>query len=756
MNCRNAVWKAFSLWCWTVCSSPGADLSFHADNVSHRFDGLGVQIWAGDESVRTLLTSLNIRYVRLEATPNWADIADAPPSDGLRSSFDQYAAAHYGTARLNAMQSTCSMLSQLGIASVFVQFHYPRAWRTVLGRLKPEHHQDAALLWGAQLAYLRSYGIQPAYIELFNEPEGTWNCRVPPEQYNDVLKRVRQELDVRGMEQIQIVGPGLAYLDHDGGGMQWIGALDEAAVASLEAFSTHAWDETFYQGCEPKLLRQKWQPFFSAVRLKDETGMKPIFITEYMSGSSTFHGISYPSPASNYTFSASDTVPFAIRVFENTLSLLNGGASALLLWEASDQSWSDSGWGLQRRSAEGSVKRPAYYALKVLADLVPPGSEVLAAAPQEEEGIYCAALKHASGLVLAAVNGTDFVQSKTVRLDSSRRKELVCAFSYSAEGIGNGESCFALTEPNEILLTLPSDTALGLAFEFSDNPPQKVLEWKFEGTLKDSSGWGNHATKTLGGFGFGRGRFGQALVLDGTDLLIELTGGVNLPLGAAEDWSMNLWVCPEHNLSVGGDYHALALAAFGANSWSKNGNGRSIGNWGWGKGISFYSTTMIPTYSNVPYDAGVWQMITLTYSHDLWQEQGASTAGEALKIYKNGTRIASFNPQGRYYTGGFRTADNLVSILPTIPDQAPLRFVGKLDEFTIWKGVLPPAQILGMASRQFPPGDLSADSAVNLADLEVLSGFWLQEGPDCIADLNNDGIVNLADFAVWSVQVKSP
>jgi len=219
---------------------------------------------------------------------------------------------------------------------------------------------------------------------------------------------------------------------------------------------------------------------------------------------------------------------------------------------------------------------------------------------------------------------------------------------------------------------------------------------------------------------------------------------------------MNLWVCPEHNLSAGGDYHALALAAFGTNSWSKNGNGRSIGNWGWGKGISFYSTTMIPTYSNVPYDAGAWQMITLTYSHDLWQEQGASTAGEALKIYKNGTRIASFNPQGRYYTGGFRTADNLVSILPTIPDQAPLRFVGKLDEFTIWKGALQPAQILAMASRQLPSGDLSADGAVNLADLEVLSGFWLQEEPDCIADLNKDGIVNLADFAVWSMWVKNP
>lgn len=110
----------------------------------------------------------------------------------------------------------------------------------------------------------------------------------------------------------------------------------------------------------------------------------------------------------------------------------------------------------------------------------------------------------------------------------------------------------------------------------------------------------------------------------------------------------------------GGDYHALALAAFGTNSWSKNGNARSIGNWGWGKGISFYSTTMVPTYTNVPYEADTWQMITITYEHALWSQQGTDTTGQALKIYKNGGLIASFNPQGRYYTGGFWAADNRV------------------------------------------------------------------------------------------------
>ncbi|HOK67526.1 MAG TPA: hypothetical protein PK054_09225 [Anaerohalosphaeraceae bacterium] len=755
MFCPKAILVCLLMLCLPATAASGAEVTFDADTVSHPFGGLGAQIWAGDNFIAPLLTSLKIRYVRLEATPDWASVSQTPPTDGFRSSFDQYVAANYGSARLSAMQNTCQLLRQLGIAAVFNQFHYPSAWRNVWGALEPEHHQDVALLWGAQLAYLRSYGIVPEYVDLFNEPEGTWNCRVPPEQYNDVLKRVRQELNERGFESVQIVGPGLAYLDHNGGGALWVGALDETAVASLGAFATHAWDEVYLQGCGPEFLRQRWQPFYAAVRAKDPMGQKPIFVTEYMTANRIFHGVEYPSPGSAYTYSASDTVPFAIRVFENTLSLLNGGASVPFVWEAADQSWSDSGWGLQRRAADGSVKRPVYYALRILTDLVPPGAQVLSAGPQEP-GIYCAAFRYDNGIILAAVNGTESSQSRIVRLNSSQPKEWVCALSYSAEGIGDGSRFLRLTEPNVVELTLPSDTALTAAFEFSPNQPQKVLEWKFEGNLTDTSGWGNNATTAQGGFRFGKGRIGQALSLDGTEVLIELVNGANLPLNADDDWSMNLWVRPNAAISIGGDYHALALAAFGTNSWSKNGNARSIGNWGWGKGISFYSTTMVPTYANVPYDAGVWQMITITYEHALWRQQGTDTTGQALKIYKNGNLIASFNPQGRYYTGGFRTADNRVSILPAIPDLAPRRFAGKLDEFAIWRGVLSPAQILGMAVRQMPAADLSGDGEVDLNDLQVLCTYWLEEGSDYAADLNNDGIVNWEDFRVWSVWRNNP
>jgi hypothetical protein len=708
--------------------------------------GLGTQIWSGDTAVEPLLASLQMKYVRIEAFPNWAGVVQSPPADGLRSSFDQYVSTYYSSSRLTTLTNTCNMLNQHGISTVFLQFHYPSAWRAD-GILLTQYHQDAAFLWGAQLAYLQSYGIQPDYVELFNEPEGTWNCRVPPAQYNDVLKRVRQELDDRGLGAIQIIGPGLAYLDHDGGGSLWVGALDQTAIASLGAFSTHAWDESFYPGCGPEFLRQEWESFRNAILTKDPAFQRPIFVTEYMTGNRTFHGITYPSPGSSYAYSASDTLPFAVRVFEHTLSLLNGGVSVPFLWEAADQSWIDSGWGLQRRAGDGSAKRPTYYAIQALTNLVPPGSDVLVSPQQDDNDIYCAAFRTADGIVLAAVNGTSESKMKTVTINCNEALEFACALSYSDSGTGIGQGLYSAREPNQIVLTMPSDSLLTMAFEFTANAPEKALEWKFEGNLNDTSGNQNHATTSTGNFAFARGQFGQAVTFDGTAALIELTSGTSLPLAADDDWSMNLWIYTDNNISSGGNYHALALAAMGTNSWSQNGNARSIGNWGWGKGVSFYSTTMVPTGTNVSYDVGAWQMITITYDHALWQAQGADTTGQSLKIYKNGTQIASFNPQGKYYTGGFNTADNRISLLPSIPDQSPLRFAGKLDEFAIWRGVLSPARIGQMASQLPVHGDLSGDRQVNLADLAVFYGYWLSGGMDCIADLNSDEFVDLADFA---------
>jgi len=747
-------WAAAVFWllgCWPVWVT-AADVLIDTDRVSHTFSGLGAQVWAGDLNVQPLLSDLQMRYVRLEAFCNWASVSQTPPTDGLRSSFDQYVSSNFGSARLSQMKQTMSMLTAGGIEPVFNQFHYPSAWRTSTGVLRTSRHADVALLWGAQMAYLKTNGVEARYVELFNEPEGTWNCRVPPAQYNDVVKRVRAELDDRGLGDVQIVGPGLAYLNHDGQSAEWLGALDAQALEALGAFSTHAWDETFAQGCGPEYLRQAGTAFMAAVTAADPSRLKPVFVTEYMTANRMFHGTVYLAPGSTYMDSASETLPYAVRVAEHTLSLLNAGASVLFAWEAADQSWSDSSWGLQRRSADASGKRPVYYALRTLSHSIPAGARVLAVGPQDNGGIYLAAFRSGSEIILAAVNGTSASQTKSIAFGAAVNPLPVIVRSFDANGSGNGAGMFEVVN-DEVLLTLPSDSLVTLTFEASGVEPQKVLEWKFEGAVEDTSGLGNHATTVSGSVAFAEGRFGQALRLDGLPAVVELAGGANLPLAADDDWSMNLWVYADRDISAGGDYHALALAAMGTNSWAKNGNARSIGNWGWGKGISFYSTTMMPTIANVPYDVGQWQMITVTYDHGLWQ-QGATVAGDSLKIYKNGLRIASFNPQGRYYTGGFRQADHVVSLLADIPDQSPMRFEGRLDDFSIWRGVLSPSRIAAMASRVPRAGDLNDDGQCDLGDVTVLAEYWLSTVPLCVADLDDDERVNWEDFAALAGSVE--
>ncbi|WP_186804786.1 hypothetical protein [Limihaloglobus sulfuriphilus] len=442
-------------------------LNYDLHAVSHKFMGIGAQIWSGDSSVEPLPADLKMGFVRLDPGPSWSSIGQAPPTDGLRSSFDKFVAENYSQARLSNMQASFEMLKRQNVQSIFVQFHVPDRWRDLYGKLRSDNHSDYAMLWGAVLNYLACHDIRADYIEMFNEPEGTWNCKVPPQDYNDILKLVRQELDERGFADVPIIGPGLAYLDHDDGGENWIGALDDDAVSSLGGFSTHAWDESFEPDCAPDFLRHRWTDFIDAVRAKDPSGTKPIFITEYMTGARFFHGEQYPSPGGGYSYSASDEPAFAARVFENSLSMLKGGANALLLWEAADQYWSDDGWGLQRRGSDGSTKRPAYFAVKTLFGQLPPESLVLAAPVQPQSGIYTAAFKHLDKVYLAAVNGTEY--EKTLSVEFAGTGDFVSSrgSAYINGTVSNGSILYALYG-NRVEISLPCDTVLTVSLKRGD------------------------------------------------------------------------------------------------------------------------------------------------------------------------------------------------------------------------------------------------------------------------------------------------
>lgn len=203
---------------------------------------------------------------------------------------------------------------------------------------------------------------------------------------------------------------------------------------------------------------------------------------------------------------------------------------------------------------------------------------------------------------------------------------------------------------------------------------QKVLEWKFDGDLTDSSGNGLDGF-VIGTPAYSAGVSGQAFVSDGT--VSAYRAGIStdlLPVLAGDTWSVNIWVYPTQNPL---DWRVLWSLGEKPDSGK---NARAIYSSGYadyGGGITFVGRTSTPTTvymsSMMSWEVNQWQMLTTTYD------------GQIVRLYKNGYLIAMRN-----YT--FLDAPGEVRV-PTYPWEDKNFFIGRFDEFAIWRGVLTPEEI---------------------------------------------------------------
>lgn len=382
-----------------ITMSEAADIEFDVSDVSHQFDGFGAQIWPGDMRVESVLTSLNMKYVRMKFGGNWN-----PPTDATRTQMDSYVASQYdGNTNI---RDTYAMLNQHGIPVIGNFFEGPSAWLGTDNLLKSENFDDIARLWASIAYYMQDHNMPIRYIELFNEPEGDWNIYVPGPDYNMVVKLVRAELDSRGLTGVGIVGPGLAYLYH---GPTWVDALDDNGKEALECWSTHAWDEGWgHTDALPSFLDQRWQDYFgAAVNSVDPAHSKPIIVTEYATGVRTYNGVTY---GDDFT----ETSQFAQRCYENSLTLVNNGASILSYWEAANQNWQTNApwYGLMRTD---SSLRDVYFVLSTLAPYIPDNAMVIRKT-WEDPSISAAGFVGDNQIVLAFANSTSGSISRTVGL----------------------------------------------------------------------------------------------------------------------------------------------------------------------------------------------------------------------------------------------------------------------------------------------------------------------------------------------------
>lgn len=387
-----------------------ADWVFDPATASGALDGHGAQVWAGDSAWTTALDPLGANLVRIALNANFGSAAVELPVDATPAEWDAWLDAHALDAAptfLSDLEATRALTEPRGIAWLAHQWEAPPAWESG-AILRADRVDDYAALWGALVDWLVTRGIEPAWIELSNEPDGDWNTYIRPEDYDALVLAVRADLDARGLDRVGIVGPGLAVLGGWSDPPQWVPTLSDEAVAALDAWSVHTWDDYAEAGEGHTFLEARWAIFLDQVRARDDA--KPIFVTELGSKDVAFGAANYLSPDPSTCGSASESDGYALRLLAHTAVALASGADALLWWQAADQTWECSRWGMV--DVDGRPRR-FHEALETFLSALPADGQVVLA-PEAE--LPAVAVVGAEQAVLLVVNDTPERVTRTTRV----------------------------------------------------------------------------------------------------------------------------------------------------------------------------------------------------------------------------------------------------------------------------------------------------------------------------------------------------
>ena len=405
--------------------------------------GCGAQLWGycyNPAQQFQALGELNIRHVRIERE----------------------------SASWSQMQVTRKMCEQLGIDWTYMIWRAPAEFVDGQERLRDAQLPAFAQWWAGQVNELYAHGIPVEYIELMNEPDsgGLWSTGISPGQYNSLVQQVRAGLDGLGLVDVGIVGPGTSNL---GAAAAYLDALDADGVAAHAAWSAHAWGT--YDSCGPACIGAAWADFADAAAARDAS--LPLLVTEYATHERTWFGVTYPS-ADDYGewdagavfpyYSVTNTMPYAVRVYGNTLGLLNAGASAPFIWQLLDFPSAvqtvGKAWGLL--DLWGAPK-PVYGALRTLYPEIVEG-----AAPLDSTGIltevYSGAYALGNRLVIGLANESAEPQTATIRLAGVDCIEVLSATAFVQTYAGDptiGEPDVGAAEP----VSVEFDTGFELAVE---------------------------------------------------------------------------------------------------------------------------------------------------------------------------------------------------------------------------------------------------------------------------------------------------
>jgi hypothetical protein len=367
------------------------DLVFDPGAGTHAWLGLGAHVWVWDELWPDVLATLNGRFVRSSLYS--LDDPDSAPAGGTAADFDAWLLTH-DTAHTDAI-ATVEAARAAGRAVIGLVWEAPPAWESG-GALLDAHVTDYARLVAGIVGRLADAGAAPDAVELFNEPDGTWNSYVGPGTYARVLAETRAELDARGLADVAILGPGLAFASSSD---VWIRAAD---ARDLGGFSTHVWDDAYASGDGLAATTYALGVFAAAADAADPGRRLPRLVTELGSKDTALHGVA-TNPADSCG-DWPDQPEYAVRMLAYTLASAASGVGAVLPWQAVDPDWGGC-WGTWGLVDVDGTPRPALATLAALGEAVPDGAVVVP--PRWDDGaLATAAFATSDTLVIALANPT--------------------------------------------------------------------------------------------------------------------------------------------------------------------------------------------------------------------------------------------------------------------------------------------------------------------------------------------------------------
>jgi uncharacterized repeat protein (TIGR01451 family) len=381
--------------------------------ISHELEGVGVHMFDSDyrnPKFTSTLDALGLECLRVPFGPEWNELAQEPPACNDVNFEKDYPLMYkfisenfngdYPDRLTNAI-SISNIAEGRNIEVIFLNWRAHENWLTdpTYRELEDDYVDDYACFVTAVVEFLTNNGVKISYLEPTNEPSNTENTKIPPERYNTFVKFLRKYLDIEELFEVKILGPGLAYLNHDDTGRDYVEALDCDGVKAISAWASHAWDPEFCpnEPLEEVILGMKCEEWLEAIKDKEQecsSSPKPIFITEYACVNDPGNGIC---------------------AVKNTLTLLDCGANAVVYWYLREQDWDLDPANHDRALLTGDYTETRTFT--ALTSVLPfiSGDEVWVLQTQIEGRITSASFKADNDLVLVLVNS--YPESENVLID---------------------------------------------------------------------------------------------------------------------------------------------------------------------------------------------------------------------------------------------------------------------------------------------------------------------------------------------------